>query len=329
MSYNALSSIKKIILCVIFISNLSLFADWVDHSFPVMGTEVTVRFYLADASKAEKARQAVIDEMHRIDATMSPYKKDSLLSKINDQAANKPVKVSREFFNLIRQANRISEMTNGSFDITFSSVGYLYDYRLKHKPTEQQLKEKLSLINYKAIVLNAELQTIYYKRKGVNIDLGGIAKGLAVDNSIKILKTFGVKEASVTAGGDTYVLGDNAGKMWRIGIKHPRAKSKLVSILPLADTAVSTSGDYERFFIEDGQRFHHIINPTTGKSVTSIQSVTILTDNSTFADALSTSVFVLGVEEGLALVESLKNVSVIIVDDHGKMFYSSDLAQPN
>jgi thiamine biosynthesis lipoprotein len=327
---NFISSVfvNKIILLAIFTLNSIVFADWIDHSFPVMGTEVTVRFYLTDADKSEKAKQAVIDEMHRIDAAMSPYKEDSLLTKINNQASEKPIKISQELFRLIQQSNTISEMTKGSFDITFSSVGYLYDYRLKQKPTDAQLTEKLPLINYKSIVLNTEHQTIFYKHKGVKIDLGGIAKGLAVDNSINILKKYGVKEASVTAGGDTYVLGDNDGKMWRIGIKHPRAESKLVSILPLADTAVSTSGDYERFFIEDGKRYHHIINPSTGKSITAIQSVTILAANSTFADALSTSVFVLGVEKGLSLVESLNNISVIIVDGHGKMFYSSDLTQP-
>jgi len=328
MISNPSNPVKKIILGIIYLSNSLVFADWIDHSFPVMGTEVTVRFYLADANKAEKAKQAVVDEMHRIDETMSPYKEDSLLTKINNQASQIPIKISSELFNLIQQANAISDTTKGSFDITFSSVGYLYDYRLKQKPTVQQLKEKLPLINYKSIVLNTKNQTIFYSQKGVKIDLGGIAKGLAVDNCIKILKTFGVKEASVTAGGDTYVLGDNEGKMWRIGIKHPRAESKLVSILPLADTAVSTSGDYERFFIENGKRYHHIINPTTGKSVTAIQSVTILANNSTYADALSTSVFVLGVEKGLALVESLNNISVIIVDGQGKMFYSTDLAQP-
>jgi thiamine biosynthesis lipoprotein len=328
MRFNFSDAVKKIIAFAIFISNSILFADWIDHSFPVMGTEVTVRFYLTDTNKAEKAKQAVIDEMHRIDETMSPYKADSLLTKINNQASEKPIKISTELFTLIEMANAISDMTKGSFDITFSSLGYLYDYRLKQKPTEQQLKEKLPLINYKSIVLNTENQTILFSQKGVKIDLGGIAKGLAVDNSINILKKFGVEEASVTAGGDTYVLGDNGGKMWRIGIKHPRAESKLVSILPLADTAVSTSGDYERFFIENGKRYHHIINPTTGKSVTEIQSVTILANNSTYADALSTSVFVLGVEKGLALVESLSNISVIIVDGHGKMLYSSDLAQP-
>jgi len=320
------SIVKITLLFLIMMQQTVLVAQWIDHSFPVMGTEVTVRFWLNNAEKAEQAKQAVINEMHRIDHSMSPYKADSLLSKINRLAAQKPVKISAELYNLINRSLEISNMTNGAFDITFSSVGYLYDYRLKQKPTTEQLKQKIKLVNYKSIQLNAEDRSISYKQDGVKIDLGGIAKGLAVDNSIAILKSYGVNEASVTAGGDTYVLGDNGGKMWNVGIKHPRAESKLVSILPLANTAISTSGDYERFFIEDGKRYHHIINPKTGKSVMSVQSVTILTDNSTFADALSTTVFVLGVVKGLELVETLNNVSAIIVDQHGKMFYSSDMA---
>ena len=319
---------KKCFIICILLQATTLSADWIDHRFPVMGTEITLRFFLADPHKAELAKQAVVNEMHRIDGTMSPFKKTSLLTKINDNAATHPVVISKELFGLIKHSLFISKMTKGSFDITFSSVGYLYDYRLKKKPSAKQLAEKLALINYQSIILDEQNLSIFYKKVGVKIDLGGIAKGLAVDNSIAILKSFGVTEASVTAGGDTYVLGNNGGKMWRIGIEHPRAMSKLLSILPLADTAVSTSGDYQRFFIEDGKRYHHIINPTTGQSVTSIQSVTILADNSTFADALSTSVFVLGVQKGLELVESLPNISAIIVDGNGKMFYSSDLVQP-
>ena len=304
-----------------------IFAEWIDHQFPVMGTEISLRFYLQDKTKAELAKTAVVAEMHRINATMSPYIEDSLLSIINTNAAHHAVKTSAELFNIIDRSLVISKLTAGAFDITFSSLGYLYDYRLNKKPTAEQLVEKLPLINYQSIQLNPSDHSVYFKQTGIKIDLGGIAKGLAVDNCIALLKSFGVKDALVTAGGDTYVLGDNAGKLWHIGIKHPRAENKMLSILPLADTAVSTSGDYERFFIEDGHRYHHILNPKTGMSVSSVQSVTILTDNSTYADALSTSVFVLGVEDGLKLVESLDNVSAILVDKDGKMFYSADLEQ--
>ncbi len=317
--------------CLIFVAffckSQALLAQWIDHDFPIMGTKVTIRFWLDDMEKANLAKDAVIAEMHRINNTMSPFIPESLLSKINSSAAKAPVTISDELFELIERSIKISEMTKGAFDITFSSVGYLYDYRLKQKPSTEQLEKTLPLINYQSLILDKNNNSIFFSQSGIKIDLGGIAKGLAVDNSINILKDFGVKEASVTAGGDTYVLGDNNGKMWQIGIRHPRAESKLISILPLADAAVSTSGDYERFFIEDGKRYHHILNPETGKSVSSLQSVTIIADNSTLADALSTSVFVLGVKQGLQLVESLNNVSAIIVDNKGKMFYSADLAK--
>jgi len=318
---------RYIIGLILFGQTPFILSDWVDHRFPIMGTEVRVRFWLADHDKAMQAKTAIVEEMHRINAAMSPYIDDSLLSTVNKEAATGPVTISKELYDLIANAINISKMTRGAFDITFSSVGYLYNYRLKQKPSGQQLSDRLKLINYQSIKLDDNKQSIFFTQQGIKIDLGGIAKGHAVDNSIAILKNFGITDASVTAGGDTYVLGDNAGKMWHVGIKHPRAESKLVSILPLADTAVSTSGDYERFFIEDGKRYHHILNPETGKSVSTIQSVTILTHSSTFADALSTSVFVLGVQRGLKLVESLENVSAIIVDEHGKMFYSSDLQQ--
>lgn len=320
--------LKILIGCACLVSTL-VDAEWVDHKFPIMGTEIRVRFWLPDSEQAQKAKQAVIDEMHHINNTMSPWIETSILSQVNKHAFSKPVQVSEEFFNIIQGAIKISEMTEGAFDITFSSVGYLYDYREKKQPTQAELQSKVPLINYRSLKLDKENRTIRYLQDGVKIDLGGIAKGLAVDNSIARLKSFGVTEASVTAGGDTYVLGDNGGKYWRIGIRHPRAEKKLVTVLPLANSAVSTSGDYERFFIdENGERIHHIINPTTGKSVASVQSVTILAENSTYADALSTSVFVLGVEKGLELVNRLPNVSAIIVDKNGKLLHSDDLASP-
>jgi len=302
-------------------------AEWIDYRFPVMGTEVRVRFFLKDEVKAEAAKQAVITEMHRIDNNMSPFKSDSLLSRVNRDAATSAVTITSELFKVIENALNISKLTHGAFDISFSSIGYLYDYRKGLKPSNTQLQSKLNLIDYRSIILNKKQSSIFFKHKGMKIDLGGIAKGLSVDNCIAILKSFGVKDASVTAGGDTYALGDNAGKMWNVGIQHPRHKKEVLSILPLANTAISTSGDYERFFIEDGKRYHHIINPKTGKSASEVQSVTILANTSVYADALSTSVFILGVTDGLKLAESLNNVSAIIVDRYGKMFYTRDLVQ--
>lgn len=317
---------RLILALIILCETANISAAWVDYRFPIMGTEIRMRFWIDDAEQAEAAKQAVIDEMHHINNTMSPWIETSLLYKVNATAHEAPVELTDEFYRIIKQSLDISEMTQGAFDITFSSVGYLYDYRAKAQPSDEQLKETLPLINYRSIALDREAKTIRYATKGVKIDLGGIAKGLAVDNSIKKLQSFGVTEASITAGGDSYVLGNNAGKLWRIGIRHPRAENKVVTVLPVANMAVSTSGDYERYFIdESGERVHHILNPTTGKSVKGIQSVTIMAENSTYADALSTSVFVLGIKDGLDLVDKLDDVSAIIVNDEGKMFYSNDL----
>ncbi len=302
--------------------------QWIDQRFNVMGTEARVRLWHQDPKIGKQALTEVILEMHRIDSEMSPFKPTSLLSKVNRLAATQEVVISKELFDVIRQSFEISKLTQGAFDISFSSVGYLYDYRNKLKPDAAQIQSKLPLINYQQIKLNPEKLTIRFLHAGMRIDLGGIAKGLAVDNAIAILKKHGVKEALVTAGGDTFALGDNAGKLWQVGIKHPRAESKIVTLLPVENEAVSTSGDYERYFIDGTKRVHHIINPKTGSSAEEVQSVTIIAKTSTFADALSTSVFVLGVKQGLQLVESLQNVSVIIVDNKGQLFYSNDLTQP-
>jgi thiamine biosynthesis lipoprotein len=276
---------------------------------------------------AEAAVRAVEREMRRIDETLSPYKSGSELSRMNQRASAAPYAVSDELFRLLLQSKKISDLTGGAFDVTFSSVGYLYDYRKGIKPDAATLEQHRPLVNYHALLLDPAKQTVRYAKQGVRVDLGGIAKGYAVDRCIAILRQMGVQHALVTAGGDSYALGDNFGKLWRVGIKHPRQKDKLVTVLPVKDLAVSTSGDYERFFMDDkGERIHHILNPKTGRPVHGVQSVTILATNSTLADALSTSVFVLGVQRGMQLVESLPGVSVIVVDDQGQVHYSSDLA---
>ena len=167
-----------------------------------------------------------------------------------------------------------------------------------------------------------------YTQPGVRIDLGGIAKGYAVDRSIAILRSLGVEHASVTAGGDTMIMGDRFGRPWVVGIRHPDDPEKVIARIPMVDAAISTSGDYERYFDEDGKRYHHIINPQTGKSVGEVRSVTIIGPDATTTDGLSTSVFVMGPERGIALIERLGDVDSVIVTSDGKVLYSSGLAPP-
>ena len=290
-----------------------------------MGTAIHVELWQLDPKEAEKNIQRVLLEMRRIDLLMSPFKKDSELSLVNNQAAKHPVKISSELYNLIQKSLEISKLSKGAFDITFASVGQYYDYRKKLQPTKKELTINLKNINYKHIKLDKKNQTIFFTHPGTKIDLGGIAKGHAVDRSIKILKEHGITQAMVSAGGDTRIIGDKGGRPWYVGIRHPRDKTKSAVVLPLSQTAISTSGDYERYFIKDNIRHHHIIKPSTGDSARELMSVSILGGDSTTVDALSTTVFILGLNKGMKLISTLPNTEAIIIDNNGQMFYSEGL----
>jgi thiamine biosynthesis lipoprotein len=259
---------------------------------------------------------------------MSPYKPNSELSRINQRAAGETVQISEEMFNLLKQSLRMSQMSKGAFDITFSSVGHLYNYREGVKPTDQEIQKSLESINFRHVLLDETNRSVRFARPGVRIDLGGIAKGYAVDNGIAILANCGIKGGLVSAGGDSRILGDRGNRPWMMGVRHPRKKDGVAVVLPLSNTAISTSGDYERFFVEDGKRYHHIISPQTGKSISTTWSATVIGPDATTTDALSTTVFVLGPEKGLQLIESLAGIDAVIIDAQGQMHYSSGLMPP-
>ena len=310
---------------LLFVYNQPLYAEWFKADRAIMGTAIHVELWHTDKKIAEKNIQRVFTEMHRIDSLMSPFKKDSELSLINDHAAKYPVKISSELLNLIQTSLNISKLSNGAFDITFASVGQFYDYRKKLRPTKKEMSANLKKINYKNIKLDHKNKTIFFTLTGTQIDLGGIAKGHAVDNSIKILQKNGITQAMVSAGGDTRIIGDKGGRPWYVGIRHPRDKNKSAVILPLSQTAISTSGDYERYFIKDNVRHHHIIKPGTGDSARELRSVSILGTDSTTVDALSTTVFILGLNKGMKLISTLPNTEAIIIDNNGLMHYSTGL----
>jgi thiamine biosynthesis lipoprotein len=316
---------RFILFCLLAFAALPASAEWHSREEAIMGTAVRVELWHDDATLARAALSAVMDEMHRIDALMSPYKPDSELSRINREAAHKPVTIGKEMFDLIARSIEFSRLSGGAFDITFSSVGYLYDYREHLKPTDAQIAKALPGINYRHLQLDPKGRTIHFARPGVRIDLGGIAKGHAVDNCIAILKGRGITNAIVTAGGDSRLLGDRRGRPWNVGIRDPRRRGEVAAVLPLADVAISTSGDYERYFEEDGVRHHHIINPRTGKSATGVRSVTIIGPDGITTEGLTKSVFVKGPQEGMRLIESLKGIDAIIIDDAGRMLYSPGL----
>ncbi len=301
-------------------------AGWLHKDADIMGTRISVELFHDDPAVARRGVDAVFEEMHRIDRDMSPWIATSELSRLNREAAQHPVAVSDELFELIRTSVHYSRLTHGAFDITFASVGFLYDYRKGVHPDEPERRAATELINYRNLVLQAQGHTIAYSKPGVRIDLGGIAKGYAVDRSIRLLQALGIHQALVTAGGDSRMIGERwKGRPWNIGVRDPRDEHKLVAVIPLENVAVSTSGDYERFFEEDGIRYHHIINPASGDSARGMHSATLIGPDATTTDALSTSVFVLGVERGLALVNSLPNIDAILVDAQGHLHYSEGL----
>jgi thiamine biosynthesis lipoprotein len=300
-------------------------AGWLQKDADVMGTRISVELFHPDTDIARQGVDAVIAEMQRVDNDMSPWIETSELARLNRDAASQPVTVSREFFDLINTSLKFSRITGGAFDITFASVGYLYDYREGVRPNEQRRQKATALINYRNLRLNTADRTIRYSEPGVRIDLGGIAKGHAVDRSIELLRSLGIKQALVTAGGDSRTIGERWGRPWNIGVRHPDDAEKLVAVIPLQDVAVSTSGDYQRYFDENGIRYHHIINPDSGDSARGLRSVTIIGPDATTTDALSTSVFVLGLEKGLALVDQLQGIDAIVVDNHGRLHYSKEL----
>jgi thiamine biosynthesis lipoprotein len=303
-------------------------AEWVSRTEAIMGTRCAVELWAEDRAKGEAAISSVFDDMHRIDRLMSTWKEDTEISLVNREAARHPVKISPELFWLLQESVKYSELTHGAFDITYASVGYLYDFRARVHPDEKKIKEALPGINWRHMVLDVKKTTVFFQRAGMRIDLGGIAKGYSVDKGIEILQKQGFTRAMVNAGGDTRIIGDRFGRPWVVGVRDPDHEGKVFLRLPLTDTAFSTSGDYERYFDEDGKRFHHIIDPKTGDSARKCRSVTIISGTATRTDALTKSVFIMGPEEGIAFINTLPDVDAVAVAPDGKVFYSKGLAPP-
>ena len=303
-------------------------AEWVSGDRAIMGTAVRVELWHEDPRKGAEMVEEVMNELHRIDALMSTYKEDSEISAVNRDAARSPVRVSDELAKLVVRSLEMSRLTGGAFDVTYASAGYLYDFRARQRPHAGQIEEALEAIDFRLVEVDADHSTIAFRRNGVRIDLGGIAKGYAVERGAAILRRNGIEHGIVTAGGDSRIVGDRRGKPWVVGVRHPRDRQRVITRMPLRDEAISTSGDYERFFEEDGVRYHHIIEPATGRSASAVYSVTIIGPDATMTDGLSTSVFVLGVEAGLSLLEKLPEYEGVIVDNSEAMHYTSGLTAP-
>lgn len=310
--------------CLLLIT-LPAQAEWLSEDREMMGTSITVEFWSEDKTDAPILIDAVFAEVKRLDLMMNPWNPTSELSRINREAGDGPVETTPEIIEVVQRALHYSALSRGAFDISFASVGQHYDYRASKKPDREELESDRGNIDYRAIKLNPSQREILFSKKGLQIDLGGIAKGYAVDRAIGILRDAGITSAVVSAGGDSRILGDLGDRPRTVGIRHPRKEGEFAVLIPLADTAISTSGDYERFFIVDGVRHHHILDPKTGESARKVQSASILTTNAIDSDALSTTAFVLGVEKGLALINSLPGVDAIFIDGAGKLHYSQEL----
>jgi len=303
-------------------------ADWITREEAIMGTRCVVELWSEDAAKGEAGISSVFDDMKRIDRLMSTWKEDTEISAVNRDAAKHPVKISPELFDLLVTSVKYSELTHGAFDITYASVGYLYDFRAHVHPDQKTIAAALPGINFRHMVLDPGKHTVFFQRAGMRIDLGGIAKGYSVDRGIEILQKQGFTRAMVNAGGDTRIIGDRFGKPWVVGVRDPDHEGKVFLRLPLTDTAFSTSGDYERYFDENGKRFHHIIDPKTGDSARKCRSVTIISGTATRTDALTKSVFIMGPEAGIEFINTLPDVDAVAVAPDGKVFYSKGLAPP-
>jgi len=286
-----------------------------------MGTHIAFAAYTTPAVDARKARaafDAALEEIKRIEALMTTWR-DSEVSRINAAAGKAPVKVSDETFTIIKESVHTSEISEGTFDITFHTLHGLWKFDEDldpHPPAEKDIKARLPFVGFRNIKLDEREKTVMLAKDKTQIGLGGIAKGYAVDMAARVLEKAGLSSFFVQAGGDLLARGKKPdGSEWQAGIRDPRGPDgKYFATLPLTDHAFSTAGDYERAYVVDGKRYHHIIDPRTGQPATACRSVTIWAPTALLADEIDDAVFILGPEKGMKLVESLDGVAAVIVD---------------
>ncbi|UJH66751.1 FAD:protein FMN transferase [Allomuricauda sp. SCSIO 65647] len=269
-----------------------------------------------------------VSEITRIEEMISSWNIDSETSQINKNAGVNPVKVSQELFSLIERANKISEITDGAFDITYASMDKLwrFDGSMQRPPTDQQIRESVSKVGYKRIVMDVEAQTVFLPEVGMKIGFGAIGKGYAADRAKEFLISKGVKGGLINASGDLTTWGTKAtGEKWMIGIANPLSKDKVFSWLPVIESSVATSGNYEKYVVFKGQKYSHIIDPRTGYPTKGINSVTIFAKYAELCDAMATAVFVMGKDSGIHMINQIDGVEVVVIDSENKIHKSSGI----
>ena len=296
-----------------------------------MGSEVHLTAWTADERGALAAFEAAFDEFDRLDALMSVWKEGSDIEKLNRAAGDEAVPVSDDVREVLNMARQASEWTDGKFDVTFGALSGLwkFDHDLDGNiPARADVLARLPRIDYLKLEVDQAKGTAFLKQKGMRAHLGGVGKGYAVDRAAAIMRGRGINDFMIQSGGDLYVAGRRGDRPWRAGIQDPRGPAgSIFAAMDLTDSAFSTSGDYERFFMKDGRRYHHIIDPDSGEPARGSRSVTIVTPRAVVADGLSTGVFILGPEKGMALIERLQGVEGVIVTDSNNLLVSSGLAR--
>ena len=298
-------------------------------SCKLMGNHFELTVVANNEKWAHERIDAGICEIQRIERLLTTFSDDSETNLINRNAGISPVAISAETFNLVERSLRISQITQGAFDITYGSIDkrlWNFDQQMTALPDKETAKSMVRLINYQNVILDREKSTVFLKEKGMRIGFGGIGKGYAAERAKLIMKQQGVESGVVNASGDLTAWGlQPNGKPWTVGIADPGARHEVFSYMSITDMAVATSGNYEKFVVIDGKKYSHTINPRTGLPVTGIKSVTIITTNAEIADAMATPVMIMGISTGLNLIDQIKDIEAVIIDDQDRMYTSKNI----
>ena len=294
----------------------------------LMGSNFEITVVAEDSAQGMSFISSAVNEISRIENLISSWDLRSQTSKINNYAGIRPVKVDKELFDLIERTIRISEITDGAFDISFAAMDSIwrFDGTMIELPSESIISYSLDKVGYKNIILDKDNSTIFLKLKGMKIGFGGIGKGYAADKAKELLINKGVQSGIINASGDinTWGLQPN-GEEWKVAITNPLNKKNAFALLPVRNKAVVTSGDYEKFIIIGGNRYSHIIDPRTGYPSKGIISSTIFAKNAELADALATSIIVMGKDAGINIIDQIPQVECMLIDDRGEIHYSKNI----
>jgi thiamine biosynthesis lipoprotein len=299
----------------------------VERSHVSMGSEVRLTAWTADEKNALAAFTHIFDDFDYLDRLLSVWHEGSDISRLNAAAGRAPVKIDPVTMEVLLMARDISELTGGTFDVTFGALSGLWKFDHDQDgvvPAHADIAARLPLVDYRALEIDQAAGTAFLRKPGMRAHLGGIGKGFAVDRAVAMLRSHGIQDFMVQSGGDLYAGGRHGDRAWRGGIKDPRSDA-IFAAIDLRDETLSTSGDYERFFIRDGRRYHHILDPDTGEPARGARSVTIVTSRAVMADGLSTGVFIMGPEAGMRLIEALPDVEGVIVSASNDVLVSSGL----